>query len=134
MPFQKGNKLQPKKHSEETRRKISEAMKGKPSWNKGKKCPQLSGRNNGRWSEDASYHAIHFWLQRLYGKADKCENEGCTGKSNSYEWALKSGLEYERKRESFIQLCKSCHRKYDLTEEELRFMKHRDRDGNGRFV
>jgi hypothetical protein len=30
-----------------------------------------------------------------------------------YEWALLKGKMMERKRENFIQLCMSCHRKYD---------------------
>ena len=36
-----------KKHSLET--KISSAKKGTPSWNKGKKCPQMSGGNCHLW-------------------------------------------------------------------------------------
>ena len=37
----------------------------------------------------------------------------CTGPSNRFEWALIKGLEYERKRENFIRLCKRCHIYYD---------------------
>lgn len=53
------------------------------------------------------------WLYSKYGKADKCENKDCTGKSSVYNWALKSGKEYEKNRDNFIMLCTSCHRIYD---------------------
>ena len=36
--------------SEETKKKISEANKGKTSWNKGKKFPQYSRENNPNWN------------------------------------------------------------------------------------
>jgi hypothetical protein len=42
-----------KKLSLKTRKKLSIAHKGKPAWNKGKKCPQISkavsGKNNHQW-------------------------------------------------------------------------------------
>ncbi len=36
-------------HSEKTRKRFSEVFKGRPAWNKGKKCPQFSGKNNGHY-------------------------------------------------------------------------------------
>jgi len=39
-----------KTHSKKIREIISEAHKGKPSWNKGIKMPQFSGENSGHWS------------------------------------------------------------------------------------
>jgi hypothetical protein len=65
------------------------------------------------------YQAIHHWLKKNYGKADKCENKNCTKKSQTYEWALKPNKEYKRKRENFSKLCKSCHAKQDLTIEGI---------------
>lgn len=38
-----------KHHSEETKRKMSEAKKDYIPWNKGKTCPQLSGENRPNW-------------------------------------------------------------------------------------
>lgn len=38
-----------KKRSFETIDKLRIAHMGRESWNKGKKCPQLSGKNNGSW-------------------------------------------------------------------------------------
>ncbi len=37
--------------TKETRQKISNNKKGKESWNKGKKCPQLSNENHPMWSK-----------------------------------------------------------------------------------
>ncbi len=62
------------------------------------------------------YWRVHAWLQYRYGKATKCENPECPQKSNNYSWALLKGKKYGKKRENFIQLCYSCHAKYDFTE------------------
>jgi len=40
--------------SDEAKRKISKANKGNEAWNKGKKCPQLSGENNGNFGRKFS--------------------------------------------------------------------------------
>lgn len=59
--------------------------------------------------------SIHIWLRNNFGKACKCEQcpEGIGVKTKRYDWALKHGCEYDYKVENFIQLCRSCHRKYD---------------------
>ncbi len=59
------------------------------------------------------YVNIHLWLRKEYGKANKCEMESCDEKSKRFSWALKRGKKYEKKRNNFIQLCHSCHKKYD---------------------
>ena len=38
-----------RKHTEESKKKMSESSKGKTTWNKGKKCPQYSGKNHWNW-------------------------------------------------------------------------------------
>lgn len=63
------------------------------------------------------YQSIHHFLGRKIGKANKCENPECEGKSDNYEWALKKGCQYDQNVENFIQLCTPCHRKYDFKEE-----------------
>lgn len=68
----------------------------------------------------AFYSALHHWLKYHFGKASKCENKECLGIGSTYEWALKKGCLYEYKRENFIELCHSCHRKYDITEAILK--------------
>jgi hypothetical protein len=63
------------------------------------------------------YSSVHYWLRRKFGDADRCDNKDCKGISKKYDWAKKQGKEYDYKRGNFIQLCKSCHRLYDLTDE-----------------
>ena len=64
------------------------------------------------------YRIVHDWLGKHYGKADKCESNDCSGKSATYEYCLKKGKRHERKRGNYSMLCRSCHRKYDLTDAE----------------
>jgi transposase-like protein len=66
------------------------------------------------------YAYIHKWLKDNYGKANNCQH---CGKLNAkYHWALRKGFSYERNVENFIQLCISCHSKYDITEESKKKM------------
>lgn len=83
------------------------------------------------WKGDkAGYVAIHIWLKNKYGKAFKCENPNCTYpkpikyrkpllKPKRFEWASIS-RENKRNREDWIQLCPSCHRKYDIKKLTLK--------------
>lgn len=66
---------------------------------------------------EREYERIHAWIHRNYGKALICESKECKNISKRFQWALKKGCKYERNRGSFIQLCPSCHKKYDFTEE-----------------
>ena len=62
------------------------------------------------------YINLHRWIRNNYGNAIKCEF--CDGlKAKRFEWALKKGCEYKKNINNFIQLCPSCHRKYDETKE-----------------
>ena len=91
--FVKGHKL-----SEITKQKIREA-------NIGKKSPVWKGNNVG-------YHALHSWIERWKGTPELCENCGTTT-AKKYEWANIDHL-YKRILEDYIRLCTSCHRKYDV--------------------
>ena len=76
------------------------------------------GKNHYRWQDkNLSYLTIHKWLIRDFGKANKCEGKECRKISKCFDWSLLEGKNYERKRENFIMLCRSCHKKYDMTEE-----------------
>lgn len=66
------------------------------------------------------YNRIHYWLKNNYGKASKCENIECSGISKIYDWALKINCVYEKDRDSFIMLCRSCHLKYDWTDKRTK--------------
>lgn len=70
--------------------------------------------------DEKEYSSIHYWIKKSYGKASKCENKECKGKSKNYQWALKKGYSYERKRINFLQLCVSCHTIYDFDKEKIR--------------
>lgn len=75
------------------------------------KCPSILeiGRRE--------YGNIHQWLRYNYGSATFCENTKCNKKSKIFTWAKKIDCKYERKRKNFIQLCRSCHAKMDLTDD-----------------
>lgn len=65
---------------------------------------------------EKDYFRIHNWLAYHHGTANKCENELCKYVSpKRYEWALLKGKDHSRDRNNYIQLCPSCHRKYDIT-------------------
>lgn len=64
------------------------------------------------------YDRIHQYISTHFGKAHKCDNENCDSKHpKRYEWALKKGHRYSKYIEDYVQLCPSCHRKYDYKEE-----------------
>jgi hypothetical protein len=66
------------------------------------------------WKGDAvGYSGIHRWLYINFiklGYCAFCEKEGLT------EWANISG-EYRRDIEDFIELCSTCHGKFDSKEK-----------------
>lgn len=64
-----------------------------------------------------NYNSLHWWLRRKYGSATLCESKSCTKKSKMFHYALIKGKEYERNIHNFMQLCQSCHTKYDSTKE-----------------
>ena len=131
IPWNKGLKTGPL--SDEHKLKISLYNKGR----KGKKLTKetrekMSFSATGKLNENAShwmgdnikYGGIHSWLVRMFGKANKCENLLCVyprknkggnivKMAKRFEYALMVGKKYERKRENYIMLCPSCHRKYD---------------------
>lgn len=105
--FKKGHKkvggfVAGSKHTEQSRKKISESLYGK------------RGKLSRRWLGDiAGYTAIHVWLSKTQGKAAKCDNKNCAKlPAARYEWASISG-ECKRDPNDYIELCTRCHRKYD---------------------
>lgn len=81
---------------------------------RGKKRPDMSARHKGSsnpaWKEDIGLGGLHGWLRSTFPDAGPCEQ---CGSSSHVDWALKTGCQYERKRENFARLCRSCHMKYD---------------------
>lgn len=129
--------------TEEVKRKISLARKGKKylhqlenlekgrGWNKGKKHKKETiekirqkavGRSesaNGRWMGDAvGYTALHNWVRKKLGKPTHCsKNINHVGR---FCWANKSGL-YKRDVNDWYQLCPSCN-KTDGIKKHKRFL------------
>lgn len=77
------------------------------------------------WFHPTGYWGIHDWLERTFGKASRCENKSCVyprlnskGKlmehASGFEWASIDKA-MVRDRSHWAQLCKSCHRKFDLS-------------------
>ena len=62
------------------------------------------------------YDTHHSNLRRKFGKANKCEF--CNSKiAKRYEWALKKGKKHSLNKSNYYELCPSCHRKYDMTDD-----------------
>ncbi len=67
----------------------------------------------------SEYRRIHRLLSEGFRKADRCEF--CETKTaKKYEWALRKGHEYTTEVKDYIELCASCHRRYDYTDERRR--------------
>ena len=129
MKYEKGKRNNPKgefkkgdvpwnkgiKPSEDTRDKISKANKGRVPWNKGIKYLAIIGDKHPLWEGDkVGYFALHAWLNRNKGKANKCESKNCLSKNpKKFEWANISG-EYKRDLDDYESLCIKCHRAKDL--------------------
>lgn len=99
MRFGKGSR-----HTQESRDKISKGLLG----------------NKRRWKgKNAGYVAIHMWIKKHWGIPDHCDMCHCLTASR-YEWC-NLDKKYRRVRGDWIQLCPSCHRKYDhaLIREEV---------------
>jgi hypothetical protein len=60
----------------------------------------------------------HQYLARHYGRPDHCKSRSCEGRSTIFEWCLRTGRKYSHNRRDYIWLCRSCHRKYDMTPEK----------------
>lgn len=105
-----------KKLSLETRRKMSEAKTGIKFSEEHRKKIGLSkeGNKNYCWKGDnVGYQALHGWVKKVLGKPTTCEYCGKTGLTGyQINWANKSGL-YLRNVNDWLRLCYHCHRKYD---------------------
>ncbi|MFA5990482.1 MAG: hypothetical protein WC803_12875 [Sphingomonas sp.] len=78
-----------------------------------KKPPHFYGEEHPGWKGDnAGKLAMHHWVINRKGKPSLCEHCKKTDKKK-YEWA-NVDHEYKRNLEDYIRLCTSCHRKYDM--------------------
>ncbi len=128
-----------KHHSKETKIKIGNVTRGNTVW-RGRKHKKksklkisaslmghigLQGEENPTWKGNKiEKGGIHQWLHKHFGKADRCENRQnhilnfkCSSKSKNYDWANIKKHIYKRKREDYVMLCRSCHKKYDRNQK-----------------
>ena len=121
---------------------ISKAKMGHLGWWKGKKRPAAStlkmiGQNrdeeNCNWKGDrAGYGSIHFWVVRRKGKPLKCEvcwNDEL--KSRQYHWA-NIDHKYNRVLEDFLRMCATCHKFYDRTFLQGKYVSYMKKKGTHR--
>lgn len=64
-----------------------------------------------------SYSANHDWLHRNFGTPKRCR---MCNRTRKIDWANKLP-KITRKRENWIPLCRSCHRKFDSARTEMVF-------------
>lgn len=101
-----------RKQSLETIAKRAKSLMGKIPWNKGKKCPEISGEKSYNWKGDnVGYWGIHDWIRKELGRPMHCALcQSVTAKK--YEWANISHL-YKRELSDWVRLCTKCHIAYD---------------------
>lgn len=59
----------------------------------------------------SEYRVLHTWIQRNYGKADRCDFDP-DHTSKKFEWANLTG-EYVKDIDHYRPLCTSCHKTMD---------------------
>jgi hypothetical protein len=70
------------------------------------------GEKNHQWKgSGCGYSALHFRVERIRGKPQKCEDCGTADPSRTYDWANISGKYLGV--DDFKRLCRSCHWKMD---------------------
>lgn len=82
------------------------------------KHPQWSGKN-------VSYNGLHKWLQRNFGRPDKCIEckkpgvfVGKIRKTWNIQWANINQKYDSRDRKDYIGLCAKCHKIFDKDKEK----------------
>ena len=106
-----------KKHSEETKRKMSLDRTGHLVTAETRKKLSLGkkGEKNYSWVGDKiGYSGIHTWIVRTYGPAKDYPCMICAGTNGSkkIDWANISG-EYKRDAQDWTTLCRKCHMAFD---------------------
>lgn len=83
-----------------------------PSTRKGKIIPEMSNEKHGMWKGDnVGYVALHCWIKKGLVKSLFCFH---CGQVKNLDLANISG-EYKRDFSDWFWLCRSCHKKYDLS-------------------
>ena len=100
-------------------------MQGSPeSTENRRRARKLRGVEHPNWKgEEVGYVSLHRWLERWKPRTGICEGCGATPEPKkrrvATEFANFSG-EYRRDVADYIELCVSCHKKRDMTEQKRR--------------
>lgn len=79
----------------------------------GRAIPSLRAENHPFWKgSQASYSAIHKWLNTHYPRGGTCERCGTTSRRTHYAFT-QHGSEYTRNRDDYLELCNGCHKWFD---------------------
>jgi hypothetical protein len=97
----------------------------------------LSSENSPRWKGDAVTRvAAHSWLRRHFPKTGVCEEckdpVGATGHAGTHFAYKGPNGEYSRERGDYLELCPTCHRRFDKDKPGVDW--HKSRDALGRFA
>ena len=75
---------------------------------------KMGDEKHPKWKgEKAGKGAKHAWIKRNKGEPKECEHCGSRSKKKTYDWA-NIDHKYRRVLEEYLRLCRSCHRKYDI--------------------
>ena len=103
--------------TEEHKKKLSQANKGKPFSVEHCKNISLSktDEKHPMWKGDkVTYIPLHIWISRKLGKPHHCAICHNTKLNHrQYNWANISKC-YKRELSDWIRLCAKCHKNYDL--------------------
>ena len=86
----------------------------------------ISAEKHPLWSgKNVSYNGLHRWLQRNFGKPEKCVDCGKCGelvgnirKTWNIQWANINQKYDSRDRKDYIGLCAKCHKIFDTAKEK----------------
>lgn len=123
--FKKGQSASPETQFKKGQHsgKPTEFVKGMKPWNYGligvqvstrigKKFPERSNEKHPNWKGDkVGYQAIHAWIKKSLVKSLVCSH---CGETKRLDLANISG-DYKRSFDDWFWLCRSCHKKYDLS-------------------
>lgn len=79
------------------------------------------GKKHGRWKgNNVDIITMHVWLSSWYNKLNICQNIYCETKDiKRTEFAKLKGKKYIKDINNYVELCTSCHRKYDFTRKRI---------------
>ena len=85
------------------------------------RCPR--GNLHFRWlaspTAEKNYNAIHNRIRKAYGRANRCTNPNCSGKSKRFDWS-NNDHKYSQNIEDWTMLCFSCHKKHDWSLKKIK--------------